>query len=203
MNKSDGQAVTPTSPLTWDWYSKIPNGDRKVVDATAEWLAPIPWQLFATFTFPWEVNALRADWYFKRVINELEKALRHRICYFAGRERKPRSVGSEVPWHFHVLLAAECPIPAKLVSDTWRSLVGIGNRTLTHPNGDSVDLREFDPDKRGVEYCIKVLNDSHGDWSFRWLELFNIKMPRSGVMNHRKLRQLRRSAAQASSASIL
>jgi hypothetical protein len=38
------------------WYTQIPASDRQTVDAVAKWLAPVPWQLFATFTFTWDVR---------------------------------------------------------------------------------------------------------------------------------------------------
>jgi hypothetical protein len=117
-----------------------------------------------------------------------------------GKERKPRSVGMEVPWHFHVLMTAHCPIPPQLIEDSWRKLVGPGKSRdgRRTPGGDSVNVQSFNDEKRGAEYCLKLINDCNGDWNFRWLELFNPNIPPSDSMNHRKLRNQARSAKQAS-----
>lgn len=55
------------------------------------------------------------------------------------------------------------------------------------PQCDSIDVRPFDDQKRGVAYCLKLMNDFGGDWHFRWLELLNPNIPNSGLMNHRKM----------------
>jgi hypothetical protein len=93
-----------------------------------------------------------------------------------------------------MLMTAKCPIPRTLVENTWRSTVGRGPKRLDVPEGDSVIVKPFDDQKRGIEYCLKLVNDCHGDWRFRWLELFNPKVPNSESMNHRKIRQRRRMA---------
>jgi hypothetical protein len=31
---------------------------------------------------------------------------------------------------------------------------------------------QYDGNRMGPEYCLKMMNDCYGDWQFRWLELF-------------------------------
>ena len=38
------------------WYTAIPERDRIVIDATAKWLRPVPWQWFVALTFPGNVR---------------------------------------------------------------------------------------------------------------------------------------------------
>jgi hypothetical protein len=57
----------------------------------------------------------------------MERELKNSICFVAGKERKPLSSGISVPWHFHVLMAAHCPIPQEQVELWWRQIVGRQN----------------------------------------------------------------------------
>jgi hypothetical protein len=79
------------------WYTAIPKRDRAAVDAAAKWLAPVPWQYFVTLTFPWNVREETADSKFRQFMNTVERELRHSVCFVVGKERKPQSVGMEVP----------------------------------------------------------------------------------------------------------
>jgi hypothetical protein len=197
VNKEITDNMNRDSYSTAAWYTQIPASDRQVVDAVSRWLAPVPWQLFATFTFPWDVATSTADAYFRRFINDLERALRHNVCFVAGKERKTSSLEAKVSWHFHAALTAHCHIPLSLVEELWRRIAGKGKKTVTHPEGDSIDVRAFDRDRMAIEYCLKSMNHCEGEWRFRWLELFNPNIPWSGAMNHRKVRQRKRSDQQA------
>jgi hypothetical protein len=183
-----GHSVNPIDP---SWYSRIPYTDRQHVDAVARWLSPVAWQLFLTLSFPWNLREETADRKFRAFLNILERELRTRICFLGGKERKPRSYGMEVPWHFHVLMTAERQIPPNLVGHVWRSLVGSGHKDLLHPDGDSIEVRAVERGRLAVEYCLKLASDCHGDWLFRWLEFFNPNIRQSGSNNHRKVRQRR------------
>jgi hypothetical protein len=177
------------------WYQRIPEADRLNLDAITKWLAPVPWQVFVTATFSWNVIAQTAQDRFKHYLNEVELQLRESVCFIAGMERKPAYVGMRVPWHFHALMAANCQIPTRILEDTWRRLNGPGKKDILHPQGDSIEVRPFNDAKLGLAYCLKMKNDCHGDWLFRRLELFNPTIPKTA--DHRVLRQRRRMAARA------
>jgi hypothetical protein len=122
----------------YNWYTAIPERDRIVVDATAKWLRPVPWQWFVTLTFSWNVRGETADLKLKQWLNTVERELKARVCFVASKECKPPSFGMEVPWHFHVLVAAQVSIPKELREGTWRHLVCPG-QTAFQPGG--VDAR--------------------------------------------------------------
>ena len=181
-----------------DWYTLIPERDRMIVDAAAKWLRPIPWQWFITLTFPWNVKGETADVKLKEWLNLIERTLKTRICFVAGKERKPHSLGMEVPWHFHLLVTSCIAIPQGLVERAWTDVVVPGARHLLKDgevNG-SVLVESYEHNRRGPEYCLKSLNSSNGDWSFRWLELFHPSMKQSGSPNHISIRQRARFVAQ-------
>ena len=80
-----------------NWYTLLLEKDRIVVDATARWLRPVSWQWFVTLTFPWNVRSETADAKLKQWLNQIERTMRTRVCFVAGKERTPRSYGMEVP----------------------------------------------------------------------------------------------------------
>lgn len=185
-----------------DWYDRIPETERRSVDAYAKWLKPIPWQLFVTVTFPWNVTSETADRKLKELINALERDLRDSICFVAGKERKSLSAGMSVPWHFHVLMTAHRPIPPNLVEDSWRKLVrphakrvdGISVVDGKSVKDDRVLVEPYNNDLRGAEYCLKSINDCDGDWTSRWLRQHHPQMKGTSRPSHRSLRQEKRSA---------
>jgi hypothetical protein len=181
-----------------NWYTTIPERDRAIVDAAAKWLRPVSWQWFVTLTFPWNVRSETADFKLKKWLNQIEKTLKSRVCFVAGKERKPHSDGMEVPWHFHVLVTSTVAIPQGLLEDRWKRLVSLGARCLQKDNAvdDSVLVTPFKNDLKGPEYCLKSLNSCNGDWHFRWLELFNPRIRQTGSPNHLTIRQRVRFAAR-------
>jgi hypothetical protein len=181
-----------------NWYTTIPERDRAIVDAAAKWLRPVSWQWFVTLTFPWNVRSETADFKLKKWLNQIEKTLKSRVCFVAGKERKPHSDGMEVPWHFHVLVTSAAAIPQGLLEDRWKRLVSLGARRLQKDNAvdDSVLVTPFKNDLKGPEYCLKSLNSCNGDWHFRWLELFNPRIRQTGSPNHLTIRQRVRFAAR-------
>jgi len=62
----------------YNWYTAIPERDRIVIDATAKWLRPVPWQLFVTLTFSWNVRGETADLKLKQWLNTVERELKAR-----------------------------------------------------------------------------------------------------------------------------
>lgn len=161
-------------------------------------MRPIQWQWFITLTFPWNVKGETADVKLKEWLNLIERTLKTRICFVAGKERKPHSLGMEVPWHFHVLVTSRIAIPQGFVERAWTDVVAPGARHLLKDGAvnDSVLVESYEHNHRGPEYCLKSLNSSNGDWSFRWLELFHPSMKQSESPNHISIRQRARFVAQ-------
>lgn len=58
------------------------------VDEAARWLRPIPWQLFASLTFPWNVREETAVLKLRQFIDLLEKTYRCNVCCVGGQEAK-------------------------------------------------------------------------------------------------------------------
>ncbi|PSH02771.1 MAG: hypothetical protein CXZ00_15715 [Acidobacteria bacterium] len=152
------------------WYQRIPEHDRKVVDGIAKWLRPIPWQLFCTFEFSGEVSDHYADDRFRTFIDMLERKIKARICFLLGAEKRSRSAGavSCAPRHFHTLMTSSVRLEVADVREAWWSVAGKGETALVEP---------YSKDERGIEYCMKMVNDTEGDWLFRWLEMFLPGMP--------------------------
>ena len=176
------------------WYRTLPETDRVLIDAVGDWLAPVPWQFFATLEFPRNVRSETAVSKLKEWLNNTERQLRDSICFVAGLEERSKS-GAPVPAHFHILMTASRPIPASVLEDGWRAMVGRGTRSPLHPEGDSVVLEAVNPAGNALAYCLKFANDCRGDWMFKWLEIFNPNIPRSA--NHHLVRRRKRGAVDA------
>jgi len=176
------------------WYENIPKQDRPAVDALGSWLRPVQWQWFVTATFNWNVRSETADRKFEEWINLVERYLKTRVCIVVGKERKPRSHGREVPWHFHVLLAAATDIHPALLAKHWKAVAGEGHKRVV--DGVVVDegilIEPYQGHLSGPEYCLKSMNDCDGDWNSRWLRLFHPGIKGTARPTHRTLRQERR-----------
>lgn len=181
-----------------NWYTLIPAQERQEIDAITKWLSPVPWQWFVTLTFSWNVKGETADLKFNKWLDAVERELKARVCFVAGKERKPDSHGMEVPWHFHLLATSDVAIPHQLLVRTWQRVEGRARRSSgTQRQKDEIVLVESFKDNRGgPEYCLKSLNDCSGDWSFRWLELFNPLIKQTSRPNHDKIRQRARFTAR-------
>ena len=177
------------------WYQRIPPHDRLVVDAVAKWLRPVPWQWFLTITFPWNVRSETAVHKLCSFINELERFSRANACFVAGQESKPRQCGVSVPNHFHLLLASHATLPREAVEAL--CFAQITHRPSQGRNRESVHAEHYNSDQRGPEYCLKAINDSHGDWFIHRLELFLPGAVGPSKPNHRSVRNDRRSREQA------
>src|ERR1700710_1098823 len=66
------------------------NRTRQFVESVADWARPIPWQLFVHLTFPWNVRSEAADSKFRAFVNDLEKHLKTRVCFIAGKEGRSK-----------------------------------------------------------------------------------------------------------------
>ncbi len=174
------------------WLRAVPPEDRHALQVTGDWLRQIQWQYFATITFPWNVTDSTANSYFRRWMDTIEQTLRTRVCYVAGMERGSLTARIRIPWHFHVLVTALVPIPADLLEGAWQHQVAAhGN---IQPCGLDVPalVEPYEVHRSGPEYCLKKMNDCHGEWQFRWLEYFLPGQPGASRPNGRSIRQHRR-----------
>lgn len=180
--------------MTPYWYQTMKRHDIETVAAYAEWLGPIPWQLFATFTFAWRVSDAQADDDFKAFINLLERENRSPIGFVRGDEKRMASRSfSESGRHYHVLLTSHVSLDPQLIAKIWREYAGSGN------SQDSAKVGPYDAKLSGIEYCLKMINETEGDWKYRNLDLF-LPGYEPGKSNRRSRRRMKRNQARASSA---
>jgi hypothetical protein len=178
-----------------DWHEQMPLAYRHA-DAVATWLRPIPWQWFVTATFPWNVRAETAVKKLRAFINDLEKHHRSTVCMVAGQESKPRLHGMSVPVHFHLLLASHSRLSAEAIESLW--LAQVTSRRNQGRNDESVRLEPYNEHQRGPEYCLKSLNDMHGDWHLHRLRDFHPDIGGSDKPSHRSVRGSRRHTQRRS-----
>ena len=173
--------------------SASPLRSSQMSSATAEWLQPIPFQLFATLEFPWIANSEAAHKQWARLINTIERSMRSRVCHVSAFENRSKS-GGMVTLHIHSALAALNPIPPQLVTDTWLSLVG---RTKSLQS-DLVKIEPLNDSKSAVPYILKQIGDPDCDWDFHNVHLFNPLVQSAPQRDHVTLRSARRWQQQAS-----
>lgn len=176
------------------WYDSIPTQDRPSVAALASWLRPVRWQWFVTATFNWNVRSETADRKFEEWINLVEHELKTRVCVVFGKERKPRSCGLEVPWHFHVLVTAATDIPEEMLAFHWRTVAGEGHKFVVDGKvlDEGILVEPYESHLKGPEYCLKAMNDCNGEWDSRWLRMFHPEIKGTAKPNHQTVRQERR-----------
>jgi hypothetical protein len=152
------------------------------------WLRNVPWQLFCTFTFAWQVSDPQALKVFAEFINRLERLARGPIVFVRGDEKRYSGCGMPgSPRHFHALLGAHRGLDRHLVADVWMKLAG------RRANGAGADVRVYDPSLDGLAYVLKFINQPLGDWDFRNLDLFLAPLDRQ-QMDARQRRRLARHA---------
>ncbi|WP_263383600.1 hypothetical protein [Granulicella arctica] len=144
--------------------------DRRFNESVADWVRPIPWQLFVHLTFPWNVRSETADSKFREFVNDLEKTLKTRVCFIAGKEGRSKN-GPTVPFHFHVAMTAAITIPLDLVKTTWRNLIGRSN--ASELKDDSVRVDPWCSHADGLSYLLKQISDADSSWDCNWIGLFH------------------------------
>jgi hypothetical protein len=163
--------------------------------AVAEWLRPVPWQLFATLEFPWNAKPETAALKFDQTIDTMEHSLRTRVCCVNASETRSKS-GAMVPLHFHASFTAARPISRQLVAGIWTDGVGRTNSV----GGDLARVEPFDPTMGGIAYIVKLINDPDCEWGFRNVYLFNRNIKMEPKTDHASLRSARRWQVQNSGA---
>jgi hypothetical protein len=188
----------------WDRMSTIPEKPdmtqiRKLADvaqrsslkACEGWLRHVPWQLFCTFTFAWQVSDPQALKVFGEFVNRLERFVRGPIVLVRGDEKRYSGCGMPgAPRHFHALMAAHRRLDRSWVADHWMSLAG------RRKSGAGADVRIYDPNLDGVAYVLKFINEPFGDWDLRNVDLFLSPLdhqPLSSRQRRRRARHEKRS----------
>jgi hypothetical protein len=160
----------------------------KGLAAYVAWLQPVPWQLFGTFTFAWQVSDQQAVRTFGEFVNRMEKTLRGPITILRGDEKRFSGCGMPgAPRHFHALMATNRRLDRHFVADLWMSMAG------RRENGAGADVRIYDPSLGGLAYTLKFIDQPLGDWDFRNLDLFLRPIGRE-YMNSRQRRRGARHA---------
>lgn len=179
---------------TPDFYERLTPRDRIAVDAISKWLRPVGWQWFVTLTFPWNVKSETAVCKLRQCIDGLERHHRARVCFVAGQESMPRRHGMSVPNHFHLLLASHAPLSAEAIKALWLAQV---MRRSSQDRGDgSVLIESYQAHRRGLEYCLKAVNDAYGDWLIHRLEHFLPGATGPSKPNHQSVRSTKRDMEQ-------
>jgi len=143
-----------------------PESRRNIEESYASWLSGVPWQLFCTFTFAWKVSDPQAARVFRAFIDRLEKFLRGPVAFVRGDEKRFSGCGMPgSPRHFHAVLTAHRGIDRHYVHDLWTKLAG------RRANGAGADVRIYDPSLRGIDYILKLKDQTYGDWTFGNLDL--------------------------------
>jgi hypothetical protein len=159
-------AIREGSDMKQVW---IPRSDAAVrgLGAYVAWLQPVPWQLFATLTFAWQISDPQATKVFREFVNRMEAFLHTPIGYVRGDEKRFSGCGMPgAPRHFHVLLTADRQLDRRYVADLWMSMAG------RREHGAGADVRPFNSSLPGIAYVLKFINQSNGDWDLRNLDLF-------------------------------
>jgi hypothetical protein len=164
--------------------------DRERLEQYANWLKQIPWTFFCTFTFAWKVSDRQAEGIFREFIKRLELALRCHVAYVRGDEKRLSGCGkSACARHFHALLACTPQIRPRYIEEQWMSMAGNRN------DGAGAVVKTYEPERNGVEYVLKFINQTEGDWDCGKLELF-MHPESASTGNHATRRRLRRHQAR-------
>jgi hypothetical protein len=156
------------------------------VEGYKTWLENVPWQLFCTFTFAWQVSDPQALKVFTEFVNRLERFLRGPIVFVRGDEKRYSGCGMPAaPRHFHALLTAHRKLDRHWVAELWMSMAG------RRENGAGANVRIYDPNLGGLAYTLKFINEPDGDWGLRNVDLF-LSPPNPHDMNCRQRRRLTR-----------
>jgi hypothetical protein len=167
------------------------------ISAAADWLRPVPWQLFTTLEFPRGARPEVATAKFGEFIDTLERNLRSRVCSVHVLESKSKDSGERVPLHIHSALTAIKPIDPRLVSSAWHARVGRTDPT----SSDLVLTRPFDPEMGGIDYILKQIEDPDCEWDVRNVHLFHPNVKLDSKLDHASLRSTRRWQQQVSLAA--
>lgn len=179
------------------WYEfKSVEHDFASVEETAAWLLRVVWQVYGTFTFAWAVSDGQANKVFAAFINYLERELGAPIAFVRGDEKRWSGCGMPAsPRHFHVLMASTAKLDPQRLMRVWRRFGGSGRLKLDgfdYAYDSAKVMDRFDP-RQKLEYSLKFINETDGDWAHRNLHYFvSDETPVGHRAKRRAARQARR-----------
>jgi hypothetical protein len=155
--------------------------------AYVNWLERIPWQIFCTFTFAWQVSDPQAVKVFGEFVARMERFLCGPMVILRGDEKRFSGCGMPgAPRHFHALMAAHRRLDPRSVADQWMCVAG------RRKNGAGADVRAYEPSLGGLAYVLKFINQPMGDWDLRNIDLFLLRPSDQCHLNARQRRRLDR-----------
>jgi hypothetical protein len=176
------------------WYERdrwAYASDQQTTEAYATWFGAISWKLLGTFTFARRVSDQQAADLFSQFIDRLEHNYRSDIGCVRGDEKRFSGCGKPACGrHFHALLTSAAPITSEMVESVWTILAGHRN------DGNAAMVVPFDPNKNGISYVLKFINQPDGDWAHRKLHLFHPEARKLQILNRRTGRHLTRHRAR-------
>lgn len=159
---------------------------RATAEGYASWLRQVNWNLFCTFTFAWKVSDRQADKTFSAFINRLECSRKSVVGYIRGDEKRFSGCGKPACGrHYHALLTSCALLKPSFVESLWMQMAG--NRS----DHAGAKVKLYDPAQNGVEYILKFINETDGDWKHSRLELFHPESKSAHIVNARWRRRLR------------
>ena len=153
----------------------------------AKYYRQFPWQLFCTFTFPRRFRNGDAEtrWVWPHFINELERTHRDTVGRLVAEEsRHAYGQLAGIRLHYHALFTSQHPISEPLLKELWRKYAGNGRKLI--------DVRQYDPSRGAVEYCLKLHGTFDGEIDFFNLDLYKPGSETNWKGNSASRRRLRR-----------
>ncbi len=126
--------------------------NKKAQAALTAWLRPVPWQVLAHLTFPWQALQETTLSALKRWTLGLQQHMRTRVGVVYTAETRSKG-GWSVPLHLHVALTALKPLDLEFMTKSWKGLVGRSN--ARGGADDTILLQHYDPASSGLSYMVK------------------------------------------------
>jgi hypothetical protein len=169
-----------TKFVAWYERERMPyKADTDRILKTTAWLKSLPWQLFCTLTFAYQVSLQQANALFDQFIDRSENSIRAPLTYVRGTENRYSGCGLPgSPWHFHLVIGADVALDPERLGRLWESMAG--RRT----SGAGADMRPYDRRLEGLAYVLKF-----GEWDFRNLHLAFGARPTTARARRRQRRQ--------------
>jgi hypothetical protein len=185
------------------WYEVMPvRRDIENIQEYPDWLSRVSWKVYATFTFAWPVSDGQANRVFAAFINWLEYELGAPIAFVRGDEKRWSGCGMPAsPRHFHVLMASTALLDPLRLVDRWRKFGGSGRLKFNGADYeyDSAKVMDDFDSRQKLEYSLKFVNQTDGDWAHRNLHYFASDVTSAG---HRAKRRAARKARRANGTAV-
>ena len=162
---------------------------KKAQEALTAWLRPVPWQVLAHLTFPWQALQETALSALKRWTLGLQQHMRTRVGLVYTAETRSKG-GWSVPLHLHLALTALKPLDVDFMKETWKGLVGRSN--ARGAADDTILLQPYDEARSGLSYIVKQAYCHDSTWGMHSLEFFHPEIDLKTAIQRRSLQRIRR-----------